>query len=624
MLHNKLRILMNNLSRKVFALSICLCSALISFADDIVTVSGAKCKIDSSSKTAVVIGPTNSSTTSVTIPYRVYSTSSGEYVPVVGIADEAFLACANLTKLDFYYDNIDNGDYAAFKRIGERAFMNCTGLVEIGDYLPDEIEEFADGAFIGCTNLKSITFPQSLRFLGSSAFEGCTSLETVNISPDIVMIGHKAFSQCSALTGFYCNSSSLWKIGDNAFENCTSMTNAEFQSASLTDIASCTFSECKNLRTVKMPNTVTNIGYMAFQRCESLTTINLPSSLQTLGVATFAYSGLTSIELPNTLTCISALTFSYSNSLSSVKLPENLTSIDMGAFSGCSNITSIMFPKTLTDIGGLAFMGCTSLNYVTLPNSIKNLGEMSFYGCKNLTDLDTGCSLENIPSTAFRNCDKLYTLTLGPSIKTLTEQCFYSSKNLQTIRCYAENPPSVADDAFAEGVLSKVTLRIPTSLLDAYQKSEPWKDCNVIYNMLYCNEKCAKPVISIIDGKIIAECSTPGAQCNITYYMTTNSEEVSSDMTPERFASLLSNMFSGALGSLDKSTGYGIGCVAPTFKLKVIAYASAEGFFTSETVTQTFDLKDIQNVSGLAGDMDGDGQLSVKDVTKLVDKVLNK
>lgn len=54
-------------------------------------------------------------------------------------------------------------------------------------------------AFIGCSNLKSVTFPQSLTEISMDAFAGCTSLEHIDI-PVSASVKRGAFASCKALT----------------------------------------------------------------------------------------------------------------------------------------------------------------------------------------------------------------------------------------------------------------------------------------------------------------------------------------------------------------------------------------------------------------------------------------
>ena len=98
-------------------------------------------------------------------------------------------------------------------------------------------------------------------------------------------------------------------------------------------------------------------------------------------------------------------------------------------------------------------------------------------------------------------------------------------------------------------------------------------------------EKCATPVITFANGQITATCATQGAVCHIDYK--TNGG-----------------------GSASNSLSVAV-------SITVTAYATADGYAQSETATATFDLTNV-------GDMNGDGKLTIDDVTKLVNKVLEK
>lgn len=630
-------------------------STLAAFAQETISVSGTKFWIDSETNTAVVIGPENRSATSVAIPYQINTQSKG-YVPVVAIADEAFKDCTNLQQIDFDVNHMDS--YSGFKRIGERAFMNCTSLREFVDYLPDQIEEFCAGAFRGCSALESITFPESLAIVGDSAFARCSSLEVAYTNAELTQIGYLAFAGCNAMTSFYHNGSKLHDIGMYAFNKCTSMTTAYFPEASVITITS-TFDGCEHLSSVTLPKTLTSIGASAFFGCKALkslsipasvrkigmqaftssgiTSIELPSSLEALSIMAFAHTPLTSIELPSSLNTISMSAFAYCDQLTTVTLHDGLYSIDTQAFNGCKSLRSVEFPNTLSSIGMSAFRDCSQLDNVSLPNSLKELGQLAFSGCTGLTWVSTGNSLETIGTSIFSGCSRLYYVDLGASIRKIESSAFRDCTQLQTISCYAEFPPVVSEDAFPTGQLSLVSLRVPTVVGEDYKESEPWKDCQNIYAMFSNNGKCEKPVISLSNGKISAQSTTPGAQCNITYYVITNpdieEDEDDLDTMLAAFETMMKNligmMMNGSssvaevFGMGNKSHGYGIGSASPTLMFKVEAYATADNYFTSEKAITTFELADVIG-GGTTGDMDGNGELNVKDVTMLVNKILKK
>ena len=63
--------------------------------------------------------------------------------------------------------------------IGDEAFGGC-GLSEI--VLHEGITRLEDTAFFSCENLKSITLPASLRYLGEGVFNECDKLTTIHYS----------------------------------------------------------------------------------------------------------------------------------------------------------------------------------------------------------------------------------------------------------------------------------------------------------------------------------------------------------------------------------------------------------------------------------------------------------
>ena len=71
-------------------------------------------------------------------------------------------------------------------------------------------------AFEGCTNLTSITIPDSVTSIGSYAFSGCSGLTSVTIGSGVTSIGQEAFYACSDLTSVTIPDS-VTSIGGSAF-----------------------------------------------------------------------------------------------------------------------------------------------------------------------------------------------------------------------------------------------------------------------------------------------------------------------------------------------------------------------------------------------------------------------
>ena len=102
--------------------------------------------------------------------------------------------------------------------IKEEAFINCSNLVSVT--IPDTVLEIRDLAFCGCTNLASIDIPSPVRLIGPSAFNGCTSLAKVVISSYGLLIKKRAFAGCTSLADVVFKNDPLMFIDHDAFEGC--------------------------------------------------------------------------------------------------------------------------------------------------------------------------------------------------------------------------------------------------------------------------------------------------------------------------------------------------------------------------------------------------------------------
>ena len=107
------------------------------------------------------------------------------------------------------------------------------------------------------------------------------------------------------------------------------------------------FRSCVDLKTVFLPNTITEIGYEAFVLCSSLESIVIPPKV---------------VEIP-------AYTFSDCNNLKMVSLPDGLEKIQERAFDRCASLTKIEFPSTINLISTRAFNDCINLSTLIFHSS---------------------------------------------------------------------------------------------------------------------------------------------------------------------------------------------------------------------------------------------------------------
>ena len=206
-------------------------------------------------------------------------------------------------------------------------------------------------AFWYCSELTSVTIPNSVLSISSDAFTGCSGLKTVTIPQSVLNISDLAFQNCSGLTSVNIHCSPT-KIGSNVFIGCDNLKEAVFDSETITPI----FAGFSSLEKVIIKDNSTSIGKNAFYGCKGIT---------------------------------------------SVTISDNVKSIEEKAFYGCCGLTSLALSNRLISIGKYAFAECTSLQSVTIPNSVTSIGEGAFHSCSGLTSLTIGSGVTSIGSDAF-------------------------------------------------------------------------------------------------------------------------------------------------------------------------------------------------------------------------------
>ena len=187
----------------------------------------------------------------------------------------------------------------------------------------------------------------SVTSIGYQAFYYCSDLTSVTIPNSVTSIGMEAFYKCESLTNVTIPNS-VTKIGDGAFKYCYGLTN------------------------VIIPNSVTSIGYYAFKGCSGLTSVTIGNSVTSIGYQAFyVCSGLTSITIPNSVTSIDSSAFEGCSGLTSVTIGNSVASISSNAFDGCSNLqnatVSSSFEKLIADKRYPIFQG-TKIKTVTVKN----------------------------------------------------------------------------------------------------------------------------------------------------------------------------------------------------------------------------------------------------------------
>ena len=284
----------------------------------------------------------------------------------------------------------------------------------------DEVKDKAEHSFYSglCTvcGYQTADYPKGLRFKfnpdeNAYCVTGLGTCKDTNLvipfefqGLPVIGIGDKAFYVNTSLKSITLPDS-VTNIGDYAFSGCTSLSDINIPDG-VTSIADYAFSNCTSLTSITIPDGVTSIGERAFYGCASLSNINIPESVSVIG--DLAFSACTSLNcneydnayyLGNESNPYLALVKVKTKFITSCSINKNTKIIGMYVFSTCS-LTSVAIPTGVSSIGESTFSNCSSLASVTIPESVTSIGENAFLYCISLTSITYNGTMEQWDAVA--------------------------------------------------------------------------------------------------------------------------------------------------------------------------------------------------------------------------------
>ncbi|MDE6638253.1 MAG: leucine-rich repeat domain-containing protein [Muribaculaceae bacterium] len=301
----------------------------------------------------------------------------------------------------------------------------------------------APGVFGNCLQLKNVTLPVSVKYIGTNTFSDCTNLSHVTLHEGIVLIGRGTFSRCTSLESVTIPST-VTTLGSNLFARDT------------------------NLKSVTMPDGISFIGKSAFEYT-SLTEITLPLDLESIRMGLFNNTPIESLSIPAKVMRIIPAGLARMNELKTLTIIDSPNTLD---FDLTANHRFGRDPwpdedTQETDAIGSWLYGTTGIQQLYIGRNIATWIHPDY---EFPTDTRSNEEITN----PFYSMESLESVTIGPQVTDASQLLFQNYANLREINLLCATPPTLNPLTPQQAVSVKVT--VPEGTLDAYRNVEGWNN----------------------------------------------------------------------------------------------------------------------------------------------------
>ena len=414
---------------------------------------------------------------------------------------------------------------------GTAAINGCTYFGE-DLVIPSEIDgitvtQIKGETFFGFNNLRSVTFPDTIRSICIDAFVNCPNLNVIELQDTAMDISAGSFDNIG-----YINNEANWDngvlyIGKHLIAAKKDIEGSYQVKDGTITIADSAFSNCTKLTDAVVPDSVELIGANAFEKTgfyqndqnwdggilyagrhliaakdNGTGEYTIRSDTKTIcGDAFRGMERLTSIEIPVGVKRIGSLAFYFCQNLTAVTLPSSVTEIDDNAFFECGKLERIDIPAGVTVLGEGVFDDCGAMKEInvaednsvycsvdgnlyskdqsvliqyaigkndesfSIPDIVRHLASYAFRYSEHIKTIHLPDGLLTIGTGAFDDCEELNNVVIPDSVKKIGQYAFNDTFSLDTI--------SLPDTA--------IDIREKAFLNSAYQRNfDNWDD-RVLY-----------------------------------------------------------------------------------------------------------------------------------------------
>lgn len=575
-------------------------------------------------------------------------------------ATQSWYHCKNVTVTFYYVDgavaaNILDSQYVQhivvndnIHTLGDKAFYNIPTLETVS--LPDTVSSVGSNVFAKpgktvtaiirgvdgtidayayngkTTGICYITIEDGVNCIDEYAFAGSDTVKGIIIA-NVATIGNHAFYQGTALN--HVEISCRYTIEDYAFAENQLLKRVEIAS-NLSSIGNHAFDSCKSITQVVLPETVREIGSHAFYDCNSMKSINVPVGVAEIKEYTFfGCASLLDISIPDTVLSVGDYAYYGCVVAKTLDLSDTLKSIGAYAFYNCNQVKEIVLPNTLKSIGDYAFRSCSSITEISIPDSVTELGDCVFYACTGLEQAEFGFGITRIGNSEFYGCVKFKKLMLNGAVEYIHELAFYGAEDTviysfenQYVENYCEEN-GLEYHELANDFTMSLTPPTKTEYMELEELDLSGLALNITYTIGGERSITTGYTVSGYDPNVI------GTQTvTVTYRGVSETFEVT--VLPKEVSFITATPKAAMNSIIGEDLDMSNVVITVNFTdgtSKVIeSGCSLSGFdketIGNQTVTLTYREKsctfDVTVINYIPGDINGDGIVNMKDVTRLV------
>ena len=299
-------------------------------------------------------------------------------------------------------------------------FYKCSGIEHIE--FPNTIRTISGETFYGC-NLKNITIPHSVTYIGAGAFAANPNLESITVES-----GNTTYNSND-------NCNAIIRTADNSLIHGFNSTTIP---DNVTSIASMAFYDCSGLTSITIPCKMERIESGAFKGCINLKEVTSNATIApTLGDDVFDQNTHMVLNIPeganyvfwakyfsvpdcdyyengNTIWYVDGQGNAYAyhdggyytdlrgyygeKEIKHAYIKEGFTSLEYIS----EHLESVAIPSTITEIASDAFRDCRKLKHIHLHEGITKIGDMAFAN-SGIEFLVIPTTVEQIGGWAFGN-----------------------------------------------------------------------------------------------------------------------------------------------------------------------------------------------------------------------------